>query len=248
MEHQPIPLSVIVNANQDQEFDTLRVWIQLKQLYKRHTILYNFTYSKAEQLTGISHTTLRKHIKVMIANGWATWSGNNLILTGINKLKKHKYETCVMVPVCKNKADQILHLRKVILHRNIKNQEKQIKRKSEILNYCGKATAKLSANQMKQIKKAGSVQKLENSYQSETTLSNKSIGKLFGLSKITGHRIQKKLRDAKLITTQTRLLFIKGNSTEYEQRYLNRENGGYIYNRSNGQLYFRLSNAISIVA
>lgn len=247
MVKQYIPLSVIVKANQNNEFDSLRVWIALKQLYTRQ-IIYNLNYADLSIKTGISHTTLRKHLKVIIANGWASWSGRNLMLTGINKLKWHEKEKCINVPVCKNKSEQILQLRKVILHRNIDNQLKQIKIKSQIVNNCNKAFGKVSKSGMKKIHKAGSVKNFENSLQSETTLSNKSIGKLFGLSKHTGLRIQKKMREASLITTKTRLLFIKGGSSLFEANYLNSESGGYIYNRNNGQLFFRLSNAISIVA
>jgi len=244
---QYIPISVIVRANKNNEFDSLRVWIALKQLYTRQ-IIYNLNYADLSIKTGISHTTLRKHLKVILANGWASWSGKNLMLTGINKLKRHDYETCINVPVCKNKSEQILQLRKVILHRNIDNQKKQIKIKSQIVSNCNKAFGKISKAGMKKIHKAGSVKNFENSLQSETTLSNKSIGGLFGLSKHTGHRIQKKMREASLITTKTRLLFIKGNSSSFEANYLNADKGGYIYNRNNGQLFFRLSNAISIVA
>ena len=251
--HQPIPLSLISKANDDSEFDTLRVWIALKQLYKRNTIIYQLNYNTLSNLTGISHTTLRKHIKVMIENRWVKLSNNNLTITGINKLKKHKNETCILVPVKKNKADQILQLRKVILHRNIKNQETQIKQKKEILQKCGRSSGQISKSEMRKVNRTGGISKLENSLQSVTTLSNKSIGELFTksnglqLSRISGHRIQKKLRQSKLIKTKTRLELIKTNSSIFECKVMNRDYKGYIFNPNTNNLYRRLSNSIALV-
>lgn len=250
---QPIPISLIAKANEDAEFDTLRVWIALKQLYKRHTIIYNLRYDTLSNQTGISHTTLRKHIRIMFDNKWVKWTKNgHLILTSINKLKKHKNETCILVPVQKNKSDQILHLRKVILHRNIKNQEKQIKQKKEIIHKCGRASGLLSKSEMSKMKKAGGLTKLENSLQTVTTLSNKSIGQLFTksngltLSRVTGCRIQSKLRKEHLIKTKTRVELFKTNSSIFEYNSMNREYKGYIFNPTSKNLYKRLSNEIGI--
>lgn len=256
--HQPVPISLISKANDDAEFDTLRIWILLKQLYRRNTVIYNLHYETLSNRTGLSHTTLRKHIRIMFENKWAKWTKNgHLILTSINKLKKHKYETCVLVPVCKNKAEQILQLRKVILHRNIKNQKKQIIDKREIVNKCGRTNGKLSSKQRKKVNQAGGVSNFEKQINPVTTLSNRSIGKLYTkrnglpLSQITGHRIQKKLRDRKLIKTKTRIELVKHGATLFEYLSFNQENKGYkgyIYNYSNKQLYRRLSNEIRIEA
>jgi len=252
---QPVPLSLISKANEDAEFDTLRIWIVLKQLYKRNTVIYNLSYKTLSNQTGISHTTLRKHIRIMFENKWVKWTKNgHLILISINKLKKHKYETCVLVPVCKQKSEQILQLRKVIIHRNIKNQEKRIFDKREIVNNCGRANGKLSPKQRKKINQAGGILNFEKQINSVTTLSNKSIGKLFtkknglSLSQITGHRIQKGLRVRKLIQTKTRLELISKNSTPDYCKYANREKGGYIFNPNSKELFRRLSNEIRIGA
>lgn len=249
--HQPIPLSLIVKANEENQFSVLNTWIVLKQLHKRNTVIYNLHYETLSQRTGISHTTLRKHIRIMFEKRWVKWTKNgHLIITAVNKLKTHKHETTILVPVANNKADQILHLRKVILHRNIKNQEKQIMQKRELILKCRSTREKLSPTQTRTIRKAGGIDKIENSLLAVTTLSNKSIGKLFYkwnglyLSKISGHRIQKKLREKKVIETHTRLQLHKRNSTEHEYKYMNREYKGYIYNPNTKDLFVRLSNEI----
>jgi hypothetical protein len=241
---QAIPISLLFKSNEDNTFDSLRVWVLLKSLH-RNTVIYSLNYETLSKKTGISHTTLRKHIKTLCAQGLASFQNNNLHLTGINKLKRHKYEKCVLIPVEPTKTKQILQFRKAILHRNIDNQKKQIQRKSKIVNYCNQAFAKLSKSEMRMIKKAGGVEQLEKTYQSVTTLSNKRIGRLFGLSQITGYRIQCQLRDNGLIKTKTRLELIKKNCSRLEYNYI-RNDGGYIYNQNTNSLFIRLSNSIEM--
>lgn len=239
---QAIPLSLIRKANKADQFSTLRVWIALKSLY-HNSVIYNFSYRKLESLTGISHASIHTHVKIMTENGWAKIEHGHLHLTGINKLKSHKKETCVLVPVEKNKAAQILQLRKVILHGNIINQQKAISKKSKIVNKCKQTFGKVSKSELKLIRKHGGIKKLERSLQNVTTLSNRSIGKLFGLSQLSGHRIQRKLREQNLIVTKTRLVLFKSNSTKFDYDYMNSEEGGYIRN-TNGKMFLRLSNEI----
>lgn len=250
---QPIPLSVIDAANNSGQFATLRVWVLLKKI-KGHNIICKLSYSELQAITGISHTCLRKHVIVMVSNGWATRTdAGHLHLTGINKLKRHDKETCIPVPVEETKQAQILQFRNVLLHRNIKSQEKRIKQKANIVNNCNRPHGKLSKAQLSAVNKAGGVKKFESSLQPVTTLTNKSIGSLYAkfngqpFSKSTGQRIQKALRTAKLITTKVRLELFKANATAFDALYLNnRCGGGYIFNLANGCVYRRLSNAIAV--
>lgn len=237
---QPIPISLLFSSVN--EFDTLRVWVCLKSL-KQASI--ELDYKSLSNRFKISHTTLRKHVKRMCESGLGEIRGKKLHLTGINKLKKHENETCVLIPVEATKQKQILQFRKAILKRNIDNQLVQIKRKSNIVEQCNRPHAKLSKSEMRVIKKAGGVSELRKTMQTDTTLSNKSIGGLFGLSQVTGQRIQKSLRDANLIRTKVRLELIKKNCSLFEYNYV-RSSGGYIYNTANKNLYIRLSNAIEL--
>ncbi len=246
MQKQAIPLSVIDFANQNGEFYTLRTWIVLKQIYK-HTLIYNLNYAALEKLTGISHTSLRNHIKRMVSAGWAKHQHGHLHLTGINKLKKHENETCVLVPVESKKSEQILQFRNVLVRRNIKNQEKQIKRKERIVNNCNRPHGKLTKSDLKLINKAGGMDKIESKLQSVTTLANKSIGKLFYRSQRTGQRIQSAMRNSGLIKTKPRFELFKTTATKFEAMYLNSNfKGGFIFNVNNACVYRRLSNAIVI--
>lgn len=190
----------------------------------------------------------------MVENGWASWSNKNLILTGINKLKTHETETTVLVPVSNNRKTQIAFLRKTLLHRNIRNQEKQIAIKSNLLNKAKASNIQLSKKELKRLNKLGGIKKLEKDILPLTTLSNKSIGKLFGrtllngknfLSPTTGKRIQKQLRDLGLIKSKARLKLIQQIDPLqylYETKWGCLAKG--IYNEKEQKLYRRLSNEI----
>lgn len=246
MQKQPIPLSIINAANETNSFPTLRVWVVLKQL-SRNTILFNLNYANLSKITGISHTSLRYHVSRMVDSGLAKHQHGHLHLTGINKLKKHDRETCVLVPVERSKSKQILQFQKALIHRNIKNQEKQIKRKEGIVSNCNRPHGKVSKSALKLISKSGGIKKLQSSVQSVTTLANKTIGKMFSRSQNTGQRIQKKLRDAGLIKTKARFELFKAIATPFEAAYLNSNfESGHIYNYANGSVYRRLSNSISL--
>lgn len=246
MTKQPIPISRIVAANKLGRFNALWVWVKLKEAYK-HKPFITLNYSDIQNTLGISHTTLRLRVKELAQLGMVNIEAGVLHLTGIDRLKSHDKEKCVLVPVESHKAKQILQFRKTIVHQNIKNQEKQIKLKSATVKNCSKAHGQLSKKQLRLIAKAGGVKKYAASLIDVTTLSNNKIGFLFKLSQQTGHRIQKALRGANLIQTKTRLKLIKDNSCKMDATYLNREGGGYIYNVINGRLYRRMSNAISVV-
>lgn len=242
MQKQSIPISLLFHANSEQQFDILRVWICLKSLKQVNIPL---DYKSLSNRFNISHTTLRRHVIKICEIGLGEIRNKHLHLTGINKLKKHENEKCVLIPVEPTKKKQILQFRKAILQRNIDNQKEQIKIKSNIVTHCNRPHAKISKSEMKVIKKAGGVSKLGKTLQTDTTLSNKSIGKLFGLSQVTGHRIQKQLRNANLIKTKVRLELIKANCSllEYNYNYAGGI-GGYVYNTANKNLYIRLSNGI----
>ena len=243
---QPIPISLIVTMNESNSFGTLRIWVVLKQLH-RNTILYNLNYATLSKITGISHTSLRWHIKRMVEMGLAKHQHGHLLLTGINKLKKHPGETCIQIPVHPGKAETILEFQKALIHRNIKNQEKQIKIKQSIVNHCNRPHGKLSKRDIRLLNKSGGEKKLANAIQSVTTLANKTIGKMFSRSQNTGQRIQKSLREAGLIKTKARFELFKAIATPFEAAYLNSNfESGYIFNYANGSVYRRLSNVISV--
>ncbi len=96
-----IPLSLLQQANEDCNLETLRVWCIIRELYRDHNdrpVVYRLKYDQLSKRTGISHTSLRKHVKQAVMLKWAAWvkskdgNGINLVLTGIRKLKQYDRE------------------------------------------------------------------------------------------------------------------------------------------------------------
>lgn len=239
-----VPHSIIQFATDRDVVNTLAIWLKLKGLYK-NTVIYKFNYTKLSERIGRSHGSLRKHIKLMMEYGWVkiTKEGH-LHLTGINKLKKYEKEKCVLVKILDCVKEQRILLRYIIIHKNIKRQERILKRKSEIFKKATIEHSKLSKKDLKWVMKNGGLIEFEKTFQDYTTLSNNKIGKLFKKSKWTGHRIQKLLNKSNLIKSKIRLRFVK-ICTLLEYNYLYRGTK-FIFNRTNGFLYERLSNSISI--
>ena len=239
---QPIPITVLLRAQENQKLSALWCWCVLKRLY-RHTAIYKPNYQKLQTQTGISHTTLRKRVKELTEMGWASWHNGNLTLTGINKLKKHKYETVISLPVHNNKGAQVAEFRGAIVILNLNNQKKVVAKKLEIVNNCDRPHGKVSKRYVKDIRKAGGLEEYRKSILTTTTLSNKSFGALFGLSKYTGQRIQKLLNGRGIIRSKKRFELIADNVTELEFNYVYRVLG-YIYNYKTKHVYKQLSNEV----
>lgn len=241
---QPTPLSLLFYANKENLLSTLTIWLRLKAIHK-HTIYYNFRYENISDLMGISHTCLRKHIKIMTSLGWCSIKNNHLHLTGINKLKSVKDKNCVLIKVKNNKKEQIDEFRQAIIANNIFNQEKAISRNYEIVKKAKTEYGKLSKKDLKRVMKKGGLLEFESKINGNTTLSNNKIGNLFGLSKYSGSRIQRTLKSKKLINSKINIKLVASNVNIYDF-YFNYNFGGYIYNKLSKTLYLRHSNTITI--
>ena len=176
--------------------------------------------------------------------GWATWHNNNLVLTGIDKLKKHKWETVIPLPVHRCKKAQVAEFRGSIVILNINNQAKKVSKKLETVKNCGRAFGKVSRKEIKEVRKAGGLKEYEKAIDTCTNLSNKGFGKLFMLSKASGYRIQKRLNEYQIIKSQKRFVVVKEHCTLLEFDYVYRPLG-YIYNRSTKQVLKQLSNKVT---
>ena len=216
---------------------------------KQRPVIYDLRYATLSGLLNVSHTSLRKHVKAMVSLGWAKWIGKDLVLTGLNRLKKNDRDL-IYVPVHKTKALQIQEFRKIILFNNLNNQQKQLAVKGEAIKKCDRGL-KLTHAEYKLLQRAKSVEALRNSHIDCVTLSNKGIGRLFTkrrsgavltLSKYGGGNLQKKFREAKIIKSKVRLKFVKACSL-LEYNYLYRGTM-YVFNFTTNRLYQRLSNEI----
>lgn len=244
MRKQAIPLGLLLHCNEYGLFDTLRVWMRLKNLYTKQ-VFYNFSYASLSKKSGFSRTALKKHIPIMERLGLLTFSGNHLFLTGIDRLKSKYKKICVLVPICSNKRQQIAQLRHTIIRLNINNQKRQIliKKKLVSLKITGKGF--ISKSLYKKVKKGGGLAHYVKSLNTKTTLSNKRFGAIFNLSYYSGRKIQQMQKKLQLIETKPIYKLVKHNAKPIEKVMLG---GKYRYEPNFGILLERTSNEIHIVA
>jgi len=62
------------------------LWIKLKSLFKKHTIIYNWSYRRLHELTNISIPTLKKYLPTLIELGWVEINGQNLTISPFKKV------------------------------------------------------------------------------------------------------------------------------------------------------------------
>lgn len=83
----------IYKLNEKGLLKELAVFIKFKSVHINSCIFnYNLKYLASE--TGLSLSTVRKHVKFFLKNGWARMDGNNLILEKIKKISYYKRKDC----------------------------------------------------------------------------------------------------------------------------------------------------------
>lgn len=242
MKHQ-IPIHLLQEASTHQE---LHIYCILRG---KGRYFYNWTYKALSAYTKLSHTSLRKYLPRLIELGWVRIEGNNLTFLSANELKKHSKETVIPIHITRNKKQAILQFRNAIIRGNATAQRKQNSKKDDLVK---KVTTgqHLTKKEILSIKKSGGVERFISLTQenSVVTLSNRKIGALVARSQSTGKRIQKALRDAKLIRSKTRVKILATNVSKLEWQYSPLSEGlTTLYNQERRVAYKRLSNEITVI-
>lgn len=249
---QSVPLNLIHDIAHHNELST---WVKIHAIYPESKVYY-FDYNKLARVTGLSHTTLRKHIKEMLRLRWCYMRDGHLCFVGLNKLgvvyqKNGLAKDSPLIPlqVHEKKSDQILEFRHAIIKGNLNNQVKKIKRKTEILKKCQTVKSKLSPKELRAISKAGGVTQFARSITNYSTLSNLSFGKLTGRSKSTGRRIQKTLRDKFYLKVRYNFDVVKNNVAPLEFRFFRMDNPQpfYIYDVKERVILKQRSNSVESI-
>jgi len=243
MRKQAVPLNVLFKFNDSNALDTLRIWILLKNRFNTG-VFYNYTYRSIGTAIGVSPETVRKHLPMLIKEGVAQISGKNLRMVGIEKLKKGK-KTCILIPIHKDKSNQIVEFRRAVVLNNLHKQDKALIKKSQLVNIA-KYNGRFSKSQLKYIQKQGGMEKMLKNIEKDNkciTLSNRGFGKKVHRSQSTGYRLQRTLRMMGYIKSYSRRVVVKTNSSIYEYVELYR-NGGYVYNKDTREITRQLSNEI----
>ena len=243
MRKQNIPIALLFKFHNEGNLDTLRIWVAMKSRY-RTGVYYNWTYRSVAKEVGVSPETIRKHLPLIIKEGMAQISGKNLRMVGIEKLKKGK-KTCILIPIHKDKSNQIVEFRRAVVLNNLHKQDKALIKKSQLVNIA-KYNGRFSKSQLKYIQKSGGMEKMLKNFEKDNkclTLSNRGFGKKVHRSQSTGYRLQRTLRMMGYIKSYSRRVVVKTNSSIYEYVELYR-NGGYVYNKDTREITRQLSNEI----
>lgn len=179
------------------------VWMKSRKV---SPVYKDFSCRSLAKELGVSATTLTKHIPIMEKLGLIRFENGHLICTGTNYwLKKNKISYKSLVPVkidLKNKSYQLNYLRYVVIHRNFSYQAKAIDQKLAVLKL-SRADVNLDSKDVKSLMrlrkrleaKIPLRTKLVDTLRTNLTMSNNKFGKLTGLSKQGGQKLQKQLQD-----------------------------------------------------
>lgn len=167
--------------------DIIAVFASLR-FYKKDVVYYKEgrqgVYGTLNKRTGISRTTLKKHLPTLIKMGMVYVHGNgNVAVAGrksTNKLLPRKKTTkFIPIQIGRKYTDTKTNVYFVRVHSNIKGQEKQIVKKSKRIELLNAEPRTLKEHKAKQkLLKKTSLSQLKNSYRENGTLSNASFDSL----------------------------------------------------------------------
>lgn len=224
-------------------------WLRICAVRKKW---YNWTYKDLSAATGLSASTLRRRMPVLLKLGWLQVHGQNLVITSNYKLQTsytasglQKTSPLIPIQIKRTKKEQIMVLRSIPIVGNLKRQERKVNKISNVVKIAKTDFGKLNKKQLTLIKNAGSLEKLAGSIDKTPNLSNKSIAALIGKSVTTARRLQKSLNEAGLIKSKHRFKEIATNVThlEYCYRYL-AQGIGLLYSPNTKTVLKRMSNGI----
>lgn len=247
-----LPNDLIQDAINDKWERSLAYYILLKQTHKK-PIFYNYSLRKIAKQTGLSTSSLNRHINLLISKGLLCVVGKNLCFVGLNKLKDtYNVKTKLVAVKLDNTITQlILNIQFTRYIPNFINQQKIVDKKTEVIKF-RKSEQRTTTKEAKRLLKLqsklfGNQTNLEKSLNDYIMLSNKSFGKLANRSKYTGINIQKRLNKAGLIKSEK-------NSTLYSNQEHNKRAfynlclpSQYLHSKVKGHIYRVLPNRITIL-
>lgn len=141
-------------------------------------------YGTISKHTGLSRTTLKKHLPSLMDIGLVQIHKNgNVAITSrqgsARILSRKKTTKLIPITICKKFTDTKTNVYFVRVHSNIRCQERQIAKKSkriELLNAEPRTLKELKAK--KRLEKKTSLDEIKNSYRENGTLSNASFDRL----------------------------------------------------------------------
>lgn len=242
-----IPKSLFHKCHEEGKLPLLYYYFRLRNIYKAN-IFFKKSIAKIAEQVGLKKSSLYHYLKEMESLGWITYNHRGDIqLKGINKLKTDKYELCYAVPVKETKREQIAVFRLVACTQNMRFQDKNIAKKAELKKLFGLGLP-LPTYAVKFMRKTefNPSNKLRPD-EKRISLSNKKIGSLNFVSKVTGQRTQKLWNEMGLIRSQKNVHVWKKNIS-YITYFLDfKLKGRYFYSeQKNGCVFSQRPNLLFI--
>jgi len=178
----------IAEDNLQREF---AVWMKLKTLFLKHTIIHDFTYAKASRLSGISYSTLKKYLTKLEELGWVECKNGHVLLKAFKKVCGSRSKISGYINVTPSMTfNQVLdEVRGLSIQRDYSQQKFRIQLTS------GRLKAKASV-QTKLLKKYG--YRLREDDDSILT-STRRVSQQTNLSQAGAFRLMKRLHKRKVI-------------------------------------------------
>lgn len=180
-----LPIDLIYKAHNEGWTRSLGYFVRLKSLYK-NSVHYKFTLNSLAKRVKCSPATLKQHLDVLSQFDLFECRDGNICFKGRERLKKQFGNKLMAVKVHQKKQTNLL--RALIIRFKLAQQQYKIEKSGMHIRKKG-AFVLWKFSEMA----------LRSNY---TGLSNESIGSLYGLSKASGSRIKKGLKEMNLLDVE----------------------------------------------
>lgn len=225
---------MMITLTEQGDINSLAYYCRLRMIFKRTPIIYNFTFSKAANVLGVSKSTAHSIFKRLEALSLISYKDGHCHLLSNTQARKIYHD--------KNGKTSFTCIKKLKTIDDIKTWIQYSRLLISVKGQIGQIHKKENSFKL-HTRKGKKVPKEILNKQSDVILSNKRIGEFFNMSQVSGGRIQKKLNDLKIIVSTSNCEKVLSKVSNKIFNSLDLGNNHYLLN---GNVYRRLANKIEI--
>lgn len=230
-----IPTKLIFDCSKGNNLTSLAYFCKLRMIFRR-PIIYNFTFTKASDILGVSKSTAHTIFKRLEALNLVRYvDGHCILLTNVEAKNKYHDKRGRTSFTCIKKLKSIDDIKTWIQYQRLtisaKGQKGQINKKAHSFLMHNARSKNVSKESLE--------------FNTDIILSNKTIGGYFCMSLLSGHRIQKKLNDLGLMKSIPNY-----KKTEYGRmsssmfRFMGLDSRYFLHK---GEVFKRCANTVSLI-
>jgi len=175
----------------------LAMWYMLKALYKKNTVIYNFSYASLAREVNISLPTLRKYIPVLLDMGWVRLKDGHMVISSFNKVTgSRRRDSSHIILTGKDTFNNVLDkVRAMTIEADCKHQQFMVNLKSSIVT-------KAQLRKISKLRRKYDVTpEVELAPEDEKLIltSTDTVGRRLSMSRAGAHRLMKRLDRDKVI-------------------------------------------------